>query len=53
MGKYQLTPEGIGGTVLRKHKLVGPNGGYGTTSDGNGYKYQLYDEDTGKLEVVR
>ena len=53
MDKSELTPVGIGGTILNKHKLVGPNGGHGNTSDGGVYKYQIYDEDTGKLKVVR
>ena len=48
----ELTPAGIGGTLLNRHKLVGPHGGRGNTADGSIYKYQIIDED-GKLTVVR
>ncbi len=42
----QITPAGLGGIVLENSvKLVGPHGGYGTTSKGNCYKSQIIDGD--------
>lgn len=49
----EITPEGLGGIVLKNsHRLVGPHGGCGNTSDGKVYKEQIIDED-GKLTIVR
>ena len=49
----ELTPTGIGGTVLEKAcRLVGPHGGCGNCSDGSTYKEQIVDEG-GNLTIVR
>uniref|UniRef100_A0A6M3K1W8 Uncharacterized protein n=1 Tax=viral metagenome TaxID=1070528 RepID=A0A6M3K1W8_9ZZZZ len=48
-----LTPAGIGGTVLEKAcRLVGPHGGCGNCSDGTTYKEQIVDEQ-GNLIIIR
>ena len=48
----EVTPAGIGGTVLNEHELVGPHGGCGNCADGSVYRKQILHED-GRLEVVR
>jgi len=49
----EITPEGIGGTVLEKAcRLVGPHGGCGNCSDGSIYKEQIVDEN-GNLTITR
>ena len=46
---HDLTPEGLQGTVTKKHKLFGAHGGGVSTESGKACKYQIYDEDTKEL----
>ena len=50
VGVHDLTPDGLSGTVSRKHKLCGVHGGAVVSGSGRKSKYQIYDEATGQLE---
>lgn len=47
----EITPAGIGGTVLNEQRLIGPHGCRGQCSDGSTYKEQIFRD--GKLEIIR
>ena len=50
--QHKIGPEGLGGTVTKAVRLVGPNGGRGNCSDGSTYKEQVIDEN-GMLRIIR
>jgi hypothetical protein len=52
VSQNKLTPAGLGGTITKKHELVGPHGGHGNRADGKLYKKQIYNSETGELTIV-
>ena len=52
VSKSEITPEGLGGVVLRKAAhLYAPHGAWSYTGSGERYTEQIIDED-GNLEII-